>query len=122
MINHTYKKTKLTRKQKEKRVKALNEQRLRDQAQIKSYKKFFTGKASDELYSYTDKKETTMDINSHRLASNLPSKEEQSGVASKKDRMIYTGSKLIGIGSLHKSNLVPVFQADDCVDLSHMRR
>ncbi len=34
----------------------------------------------------------------------------------------YTGDKLIGIATMHKSNAVPVFQADDCVALSAMRR
>lgn len=34
----------------------------------------------------------------------------------------YTGNKIIGIATMHKSNAVPVFQADDCVALSTMRR
>lgn len=39
--------------------------------------------------------------------------------ASKK---VYTGDALIGIATMHKSNLVPVFKESDAVDLSHMRR
>jgi len=34
----------------------------------------------------------------------------------------YTGDKIIGIATMHKSNAVPVFQADECKDLSSMRR
>jgi hypothetical protein len=35
----------------------------------------------------------------------------------------YSGErKLLGIGMLHKSNLVPVFDAQDAIDISKMRR
>jgi hypothetical protein len=34
----------------------------------------------------------------------------------------YTGNKIIGIATMHKSNAIPVFQADDCKDISSMRR
>lgn len=34
----------------------------------------------------------------------------------------YTGSKMIGIATMHKSNLVPVFQEESCVELASMRR
>lgn len=34
----------------------------------------------------------------------------------------YTGDKIIGIATMHKSNLVPVFQEQACVDLASMRR
>lgn len=34
----------------------------------------------------------------------------------------YTGTKMLGIGQLHKSNAVPVFQSEDAVDLAKMRR
>jgi hypothetical protein len=35
---------------------------------------------------------------------------------------IYTGSKLIGIGMLHKSNLVPIFSKEEAEDQANMRR
>ena len=34
----------------------------------------------------------------------------------------YTGSKMLGVGVLHKSNSVPIFSSDDAKDLAHMRR
>ena len=34
----------------------------------------------------------------------------------------YTGTKMLGIGQLHKSNAVPVFCNQDAVDISKMRR
>ena len=34
----------------------------------------------------------------------------------------YTGTKMLGIGTLHKSNAVPVFNNDEAVDMAKMRR
>jgi hypothetical protein len=34
----------------------------------------------------------------------------------------YTGTAMIGIGQLHKSNSIPVFQSEDAVDIAKMRR
>ena len=35
---------------------------------------------------------------------------------------VYTGTKMIGIGQLHKSNAVPVFCDQDAIDIAKMRR
>jgi hypothetical protein len=35
---------------------------------------------------------------------------------------VYTGTKMIGIGTLHKSNAVPVFSSEDAAEISKMRR
>ena len=44
-------------------------------------------------------------------------------VCAKKEPMVYDGErKLIGIGILHKSNLVPIFDEEHAKDLSKMRR
>ena len=34
----------------------------------------------------------------------------------------YTGTKIKGIGTMHKSNAVPIFSDEDAVDIAHMRR
>lgn len=34
----------------------------------------------------------------------------------------YTGNKMIGIGTLHKSNAVPVFSSDEATEMARMRR
>ena len=44
------------------------------------------------------------------------------GVAFAKAPNTYTGDKLLGIATLHKSNLVPVFSQEDAQDISRMRR
>jgi hypothetical protein len=34
----------------------------------------------------------------------------------------YTGTKIIGIGTMHKSNAVPIFSDQEAIDISRMRR
>ncbi|HEY6436658.1 MAG TPA: hypothetical protein VIY47_08710 [Ignavibacteriaceae bacterium] len=44
------------------------------------------------------------------------------GPCSSKPSPTYTGSKIIGIGTMHKSNMVPIFSDDEAKDISKMRR
>lgn len=44
------------------------------------------------------------------------------GYATKKQTQQYTGNKMIGIGTLHKSNAVPVFCDDEAKEMARMRR
>lgn len=34
----------------------------------------------------------------------------------------YTGTKILGIGTMHKSNAVPIFSGEEAVSISNMRR
>lgn len=51
----------------------------------------------------------------------IPSKDT-GGIATAKQSMQYTGTKMIGIGTLHKSNAVPVFCDDEAKEMARMRR
>ena len=51
-----------------------------------------------------------------------PSLNTDNGVALKKDTQYYTGNNVKGIGTLHKSNAVPVFTDDEAKDQATMRR
>ena len=44
------------------------------------------------------------------------------GNATLKATQQYTGTKMIGIAQMHKSNAVPVFSEEEAVNISHMRR
>lgn len=44
------------------------------------------------------------------------------GAVRTKDIPQYTGTKILGIGTMHKSNAVPVFSSDEAVEISKMRR
>jgi hypothetical protein len=39
-----------------------------------------------------------------------------------KEAKVYTGSNLLGIATMHKSNMVPVFRKEDAEAISQMRR
>lgn len=44
------------------------------------------------------------------------------GACTKPAEKVYTGTNIVGIATMHKSNAVPVFSADDAKDISKMRR
>lgn len=44
------------------------------------------------------------------------------GPATKADAKVYTGTKMIGIGTMHKSNSVPIFSDNEAQDIARMRR
>ena len=44
------------------------------------------------------------------------------GTVSSKPTPKYTGTKILGIGTMHKSNAVPVFSDEEAQDISRMRR
>jgi hypothetical protein len=44
------------------------------------------------------------------------------GAVRSKEALQYTGTEMLGIGQLHKSNSVPVFRKQDAEDLAKMRR
>ncbi len=55
----------------------------------------------------------------------IPSKVDShdKNACAKKEPKVYDGErKLIGIGMLHKSNLVPIFDKEHAVDIAKMRR
>jgi hypothetical protein len=53
---------------------------------------------------------------------NIPSRNTGDGIASSKPVPQYTGTKMLGIGVMHKSNSVPIFSDEEAVDISKMRR
>lgn len=44
------------------------------------------------------------------------------GPCTTKPSPVYTGSKVVGIATMHKSNLVPIFSDDEAKEVSSMRR
>lgn len=60
-----------------------------------------------------------MTVDTHKI----PSKNEWiTGAVSSKAGQQYTGTKIIGIGVMHKSNSVPIFNGDEAKDIATMRR
>jgi len=60
------------------------------------------------------------DAESNKAPSSL--NEWITGPVSSKPSPIYTGTKVKGIGTMHKSNAVPIFSDEEAIDISRMRR
>lgn len=77
-------------------------------------------KQNNEFVSYTPKHSSPPRGESQHY----PSRDTFCGNATKPviNTKVYTGTKIIGIGTLHKSNAVPVFSDDEAKDIARMRR
>jgi hypothetical protein len=53
---------------------------------------------------------------------NIPSLPFTGGACAMPAPKVYTGTKVKGIATMHKSNAVPVFSDEEAVDISKMRR
>ncbi len=53
---------------------------------------------------------------------NIPSRSTGEGIAASKAPQQYTGTKMLGIGTMHKSNSVPIFSDEEAVQIATMRR
>jgi len=57
-----------------------------------------------------------------RETPNIPSLPFSGGACTKKESNVYTGTKVKGIGTMHKSNAVPIFSDEEAVSIATMRR
>ena len=57
-----------------------------------------------------------------RSTAHIPSRNTGEGIASSKPVQQYTGTKMLGIGTMHKSNSVPIFSDEEAVNIATMRR
>lgn len=54
-------------------------------------------------------------------SNHIPSRVTEGGSTSSVHK-VYTGNKILGIGTMHKSNAVPIFSDEQAVEISRMRR
>jgi hypothetical protein len=57
-----------------------------------------------------------------RETPHIPSLNSGYHDCAKKESPVYTGTKVKGIGTMHKSNAVPIFSDEEAVEISRMRR
>jgi len=57
-----------------------------------------------------------------RTTKHIPSRGDGMGNATMAPPKVYTGTKVKGIATMHKSNAVPVFSDEEAVAISSMRR
>lgn len=89
--------------------KALEEQKKRDQ-EIQG-----TG------FAFTKRKKKPAPVK-EELPLEKPKATYVPGVLAAPERKVYTGDKIVGIATMHKSNMVPVFSGEEAKDISRMRR
>jgi hypothetical protein len=65
---------------------------------------------------------STVTVDPARDLRRLPSAGGIVGSTAKKESVQYTGTKMLGIGVMHKSNSVPIFSEDEAIEISTMRR
>lgn len=71
---------------------------------------------------FTNTKMPTLTIPAGRGTAHIPSANTGVGIAAKAPVPVYTGTAVVGISTLHKSNGVPVFSKEEAIDISKMRR
>lgn len=64
----------------------------------------------------------SLSIPEGRSTAHIKSLGQDNGVATLAPAKVYTGTKVKGIATMHKSNAVPVFSDEEAVDISRMRR
>lgn len=58
-----------------------------------------------------------------RTTEHIPSRVEVGpSYCTRRPDKVYTGSNIIGIGTMHKSNAVPIFNDNEAKDIASMRR
>jgi hypothetical protein len=73
--------------------------------------------------SFTPISAPTLKVPENRSTKHIKSVDTgQRGAVNIKQAMQYTGDKIIGIGTMHKSNAVPIFSDKEAKDISSMRR
>ena len=60
--------------------------------------------------------------NNHRQTPKIDSLPFTGGICPKVPDKVYTGNMIKGIGTMHKSNAVPVFNDDHIIEIARMRR
>lgn len=83
-------------------------------------KKVHAPKKVVHLKSYSNSKMPKIVI--PRSTAHIPSLNTGVGTAARAPDKVYTGTKVKGIGTMHKSNAVPVFSDEEAVEISTMRR
>ena len=64
----------------------------------------------------------TLSVPAGRSTAHIKSLGQDSGVATLAQPKVYTGTKVKGIATMHKSNAVPVFSDEQAIDISKTRR
>ena len=109
-----------------KRIKHKIENSKRNREALAKHKKWLESQGlDDKSLKKRLKNFTGYEIPKYERDPNLPQCSDKIpvGTGGKKEQMQYSGKrKLIGIGLMHKSNLVPIWDKEGAEEISKMRR
>ena len=90
---------------------------------VQDYANYITGKMPKQKRKFKEY-ETPKPIECHtKKYPSVTTSNAIPGAGSKKERPQYTGDLIIGIGTMHKSNLVPIMRGtNEAIDIANMRR
>ena len=91
----------------------------------KELQKKWAVEAEDKKRKRAMKAETltyNLSTDTTRSTKHIPSRGDGTGNATLAPAKVYTGTKVKGIATMHKSNAVPVFSDEEARDISRMRR
>jgi len=76
-----------------------------------------------KVSKFTSRKLIVPKVPEHRSTKHIKSVDSgHLGAVTSRAPMQYTGDKIMGIGTMHKSNAVPIFSDKEAKDISSMRR
>jgi hypothetical protein len=107
MMIYTRQRSKLSKKQRAAREAVIKEQR--------AIKKQLKGTCGETKLSFIDP------VCYRRGSGDIASLGASRGFAAKRYSPVYTGTAMIGISQMHKSNAVPVFDTEDAQAIAEMR-
>ena len=119
MLIYTYQKPKKKKKNKTKKEMAEYQAWLDN---LNNQKTNFSKKSMGKI-SFDPKAIPKLTIPAGRDVKQYPSMVTPGGSATKPVKgNVYTGTAMKGIGTLHKSNAVPIFSNEEAIDQANMRR
>jgi hypothetical protein len=82
-----------------------------------------TNSNSKKVSKFTSRKLVIPKVPENRSTKHIKSVDSgHLGAVASRAPMQYTGDKIMGIGTMHKSNAVPIFSDKEAKDISSMRR
>lgn len=102
--------------------KEYNKREVRFGKQPISFEEYMKRRTGKKRYRLKGAKPDIYMKPNHRVSPEVPSGVGIGVAGPKKPESRYTGDKLLGIGTMHKSNSVPIFKAEDAEDIAKMRR
>lgn len=123
MTTTNYKKRKNVKFKSAEHKRKYEQQQAEWEALLKKHKIDPTVKAKKSTGALKDNYKLTVPLErDSKQYPSLSSTGVTGGGCARVEPKVYTGDKLLGIATMHKSNMVPVFSAQDAEDISKMRR